>query len=123
MKKSLLMASSLALTATLAGCDKKAEAPAAEAPKAEASADAMASMAMPADTKMGKGTGTVTAIDAAAGKITLDHGAIPAVGWPPMKMGFSAKPALLTGIAVGDKVDFDVTVIGSAGEVTALKKQ
>lgn len=123
MKKSLLIASSLALTATLAGCDKKAEAPAAEAPKAEASADAMASMAMPADTKMGKGTGAVTAIDAPAGKITLDHGAIPAVGWPAMKMGFSAKPALLTGIAVGDKVDFDVTVTGSAGEVTALKKQ
>jgi Cu/Ag efflux protein CusF len=78
---------------------------------------------MPADSKMGKGSGTVTAVDAASGKITLDHGAIPAVGWPAMKMGFSAKPDTLKGVAVGDKVDFDVTVTGSAGEVTAIKKQ
>ena len=71
---------------------------------------------------MGKGSGTVTAVDTATGKITLDHGAIPAVGWPAMTMGFSAKPGVLTGIAVGDKVDFDVIVTGSTGEVTALKK-
>jgi Cu/Ag efflux protein CusF len=72
---------------------------------------------------MGKGTGTVTAVDAAAGKIALDHGAIPAVDWPAMKMGFSAKSDLLKGVAVGDKVDFDVTVTGSAGEVTAIRKK
>lgn len=123
MKKTLMIAALIALPIGLTGCEKKPEAPAAEAPKAEASADAMAIMAMPADVKMGKGSGSVTAIDAAAGKITLDHGPIPAVGWPPMTMGFSAKPDLLKGIAVGDKVDFDVTVTGSAGEVTALKKQ
>jgi hypothetical protein len=37
-------------------------------------------------------------------------------------MGFSAKPDLLKGIAIGDRVDFDLTVSGSAGEVTNLKK-
>lgn len=52
----------------------------------------------------------------------LDHEAIPAVGWPAMKMGFSAKPDLRNGFAVGDKVDFDLTVTGNAGEVTAIKK-
>jgi Cu(I)/Ag(I) efflux system protein CusF len=123
MKKTQIITALFALPLALSGCGKKAEAPAAEQPKAEAPADAMASMAMPADAKMGKGSGSVTAIDAAAGKITLDHGAIPAVGWPPMTMGFSAKPDLLTGIAVGDKVDFEVTVTGSAGEVTTIKKQ
>src|SRR3990167_8161365 len=123
MKKTVMIAALMALPLGLTGCGKKSEAPAAETPKAEASPDAMASMAMPADAKMGKATGTVTAIDAAAGKITLDHGAIPAVGWSPMTMGFTAKPELLKGIAVGDKVDFDVTVTGSAGEVTAIKKQ
>ena len=65
----------------------------------------------------------MTAIDAAAGKITLDHGAIRAVAWPTMKMDFSAKPGVLTGISVGDKVDFDVTVSGSAGEVTDIEKR
>ena len=71
---------------------------------------------------MGKGSGTVTAVDAVTGKITLDHGAIQAVGWPAMKMGFSAKPDLLKGVVVGDKVDFNLTVSGSAGEVTAIRK-
>ena len=123
MKKTMMIAALIALPVGLSGCDKKPEAPKVEAPKAAATADAMPNMEMPVGSKMGKGSGTVTAIDAATGKITLDHGAIPAVGWPAMKMGFSAKPAVLTGIAVGDKVDFEVTVTGSAGEVTHIKKR
>jgi len=118
MKKSLIIAALIALPVGLAGCDKKPQ-----APKAAQPADAMSGMAMPEGSKMGSGTGTVTAIDAATGKITLDHEAIAAVGWPAMKMGFSAKPELLKGIAVGDKVDFDLTVTGSAGEVTAIRKR
>ena len=123
MKKTMMIAALIALPVGLSGCDKKPEAPKVEAPKAAATADAMPNMEMPVGSKMGKGSGTVTAIDAATGKITLDHGAIPAVGWPAMKMGFSAKPAVLAGIAVGDKVDFEVTVTGNAGEVTHIKKQ
>lgn len=71
---------------------------------------------------MGKGSGTMTSVDAVTGKITLDHGAIPAVGWPAIKMGFSAKPDLLKGVPVGDRVALDVTVSGSAEEVTAIRK-
>ena len=123
MNKTLLMTAIAALSVALTGCDKKPEAPKADAPNVAATVDAMSNMAMPEGSKMGKGSGTVTAIDAVAGKITLDHGAIPAVGWPAMKMGFSAKPDLLKGVAVGDKVDFDVTVTGSAGEVTAIRKR
>ena len=122
MNKTLMIAALAALPLGLSGCDKKTEAPKAEAPKAEATPGDMSGMAMPARSMMGKGSGTVTAIDAAAGNITLDHGAIPAVGWPAMKMGFSAKPDLLKGVAVGDKVDFDLTVTGNAGEVTAIRK-
>ena len=122
MKKAMILTALIALPIGLSGCDKKPEAPKVEAPKAAATADAMSNMEMPVGSKMGKGSGTVTAVDAVAGKITLDHGAIPAVGWPAMKMGFSAKPDLLKGVAVGDKVDFDLTVSGSAGEVTAIRK-
>jgi len=118
MNKHMMIAALVALPLGLSGCDKKAE-----APNAEATSGDMTGMAMPVGSMMGKGSGTVTAIDVATGKITLDHGAIPAVEWPAMKMGFSAKPELLKGLAVGDKVDFDVTVTGSAGEVTAIKKQ
>lgn len=113
MKKTLTMAALVAVSIGLSGCEQKAEAPNAEASTA----------AVPVAAKSGKATGTVTAIDAAAGTITLHHGAIPAVGWPPMTMGFSAKPELLAGITVGDKVDFDVTVTGSSGQVTAIAKQ
>ena len=122
MKKAMILTALITLPIGLSGCDKKPEAPKVEAPKAAATADAMSNMEMPVGSKMGKGSGTVTAVDAVAGKITLDHGAIPAVGWPAMKMGFSAKPDLLKGVAVGDKVDFDLTVSGSAGEVTAIRK-
>ena len=122
MNKTMTITAFAALSIALSGCDKKPEAPKADAPKVAATADARTNMAMPEGSKMGKGSGTVTAVDATAGKITLDHGAIPAVDWPAMKMGFSAKPDLLKGIAVGDKVDFDLTVTGNAGEVTAIKK-
>jgi Cu/Ag efflux protein CusF len=123
MKKTMMIAALAVLPVGLSGCDTKTETPKAEAPEAEATSDAMADMTMAADAKMAKGSGTVTAIDAAAGRITLDHGAIPEVSWPAMKMGFSVEPELLEGVAVGDKVDFDVSVTGSAGEVTAITKQ
>lgn len=68
-------------------------------------------------------TATVTAVDAKAGKVTLDHGAMPAANWPAMTMEFDAPPELLTDIAVGDKVAFDVSIKDGGGEVTAIAKQ
>src|SRR3546814_12180569 len=67
--------------------------------------------------------GKVTAIDKAAGLITLDHGAIPEAKWPAMTMAFKAAPTITDAVAVGDKVDFDLTLVGSAGEVTAIQKR
>ncbi|WEK02170.1 MAG: copper-binding protein [Candidatus Sphingomonas phytovorans] len=84
---------------------------------------AMRDMAMPADAKMARSTGTVTAIDTAAGKITLAHAAIPEVNWPPMTMTFGTKLEILNGVAVGDKIAFDVTIKDNVGEVTAVHKQ
>ena len=123
MKYVSTLAAALAVTLILAGCDKKTEAPTVvSTSEGTPITSDIPAITMPAGSKMGSGSGTVTAIDTAAGKITLDHGAIPAVGWPAMKMGFSAKPAVLSGIAVGEKVDFDVTVFGGAGVVTQIKK-
>ncbi|MCW3837268.1 copper-binding protein [Sphingomonas canadensis] len=122
--KTLYLAAVLA-AASLSACGQKAEtnAATAETPAATNAGTDMGNMAMPADAKMAKSIGTVTAIDKTAGKITLDHQAIPEVNWPAMTMTFSAKPEILSGIAVGDKVAFDVTVTGNAGEVTAVTKQ
>jgi len=117
--KPVYLTVALAAAALLSACGEKT---ATKPAVANAAAD-MGTMAMPAEARMGKGTGTVTAIDKAAGKITLSHGPIPEVGWPAMTMAFDAKPALLDDVAVGDKVAFDVTIKGNAGEVTAISKQ
>jgi Cu/Ag efflux protein CusF len=119
----------LGLVALTAGCGKKAETPVAAetnqaAPAAAMSGD-MGNMAMaPAASTaiMAKGHGTVTAIDKTAGTITLDHGPIPEAKWPAMTMAFKAAPAITDAVKVGDKVDFDLTLTGSAGEVTAIHK-
>jgi Cu/Ag efflux protein CusF len=115
----------LAGTVLLSACGEKTAtntSTPAEPVAANAAAD-MGNMAMPIEAKMGKGTGTVTAINKTTRKITLNHGPIPEVGWPAMTMAFTAKPELLNSVAVGDKVAFDVTVKGAAGEVTAITKQ
>lgn len=123
MKYIHTLITALALPLTLAGCDKKADAPNVSASEGVAIASDMPPMAMPAGSKMGSGSGTVTAVDAPGGKITLNHGAIPAVGWPAMTMTFAAKPGVLQGVPVGQNVDFNVTVTGDSGEVTAIRKR
>ncbi|GLI99517.1 copper-binding protein [Sphingobium sp. BS19] len=121
----------LGFAALTAACGKKAETPVAAetnqtAPAAAAKSGDMGNMGMaPAATApiMAKGHGTVTAIDKAAGTITLDHGPIPEAKWPAMTMTFKAAPAVAGAAKVGEKVDFDLTLTGSAGEVTAIAKQ
>jgi Cu(I)/Ag(I) efflux system protein CusF len=121
----------LGLAALTAACGKKAEAPVAAetnqaAPAAAAMSGDMGNMAMaPAAAApiMARAHGTVTAIDKAAGTITLNHGPIPEAKWPAMTMAFKAAPALLHSVQAGDKVSFDLKLVGSAGEVTAISKQ
>src|SRR5437660_5560515 len=43
-------------------------------------------------TKAATATGTVTAVNTAKRKVTLDHGSIPEINWPAMKMEFSVAP-------------------------------
>lgn len=120
----------LGLAALTAACGKKAETPVAAetnqaAPAAAMSGD-MGNMAMaPSATSAikAKGHGTVTAIDKTAGTITLNHGPIPEAKWPAMTMTFKAASAITDAAKVGDKVDFDVTLTGSSGEVTGVRPQ
>jgi Cu(I)/Ag(I) efflux system protein CusF len=72
---------------------------------------------------MGAGTGVITAVDASAGTVSIDHGAIPAVEWPAMAMTFTAPAEVLAGAKVGDRVAFDVSVHDGVNEVTALRHQ
>jgi Cu/Ag efflux protein CusF len=121
MKKYLLIGASLTLAATLAGCNKQPEA-AKPSEIGGAAAGNMSDMAMPAELKHGKGSGTVTAIDPAKSTVTLDHGAIAELKWPAMEMGFAAKPEVLAGIKVGDKIDFEIDWDGKTGTVSRVNK-
>lgn len=126
LRKSIIVG----LVVLTAACGKKAETPVAAdtnqvAPAAAMSGN-MGNMAMEPSASTAikaKGHGTVTAIDKTAGTITIKHGAIPEAKWPAMTMAFKAAPAITGAVAVGDKVDFDLTLVGSAGEVTAITKQ
>ena len=55
-------------------------------------------------------TGTVTAVNSADRKITFNHGPIPEIKWPAMKMEFPVVPSVdLSKLKVGDKVRFTLS--------------
>ena len=63
-----------------------------------------------------KAQGTVDAVDAKAGTVSLNHGAIASLNWPAMTMEFkAANPALLKGLKPGMPVAFEFVERG-AGE-------
>jgi len=88
---------------------------------APAAMDAMS--ASPTEEKSATARGVISAVDTEGGKITIEHEPIASLGWPGMNMGFSASPALIEQAKVGDRVEFDMVVTGSAGEVTAIRPQ
>src|SRR3989442_225573 len=51
--------------------------------------DNMPGMAKTKQATTASSTGTVTAVNAASRKVTLDHGPIAAINWPAMKMEFA----------------------------------
>jgi Cu/Ag efflux protein CusF len=67
--------------------------------------------------------GVVESVDAAAGKITIDHGEIPGL-MGAMTMTFDVSdPALLAGIEAGNPIRFDVKYENGTYEVTAISKK
>lgn len=89
-------------------------------PVIHARAQGMSNMqGMPASKGMASasGTGTVTAVNTSARKITLDHGPLSAINWPAMKMEFPVGPSVdLSRVKTGDKVTF--TLSGSNDSYT-----
>ncbi|MEO7688025.1 MAG: copper-binding protein [Sphingomonas sp.] len=121
MKMTVPLIAATGALALLAGCGPKA----ADKTDATAANAAAPAMAMPAPGvaqagKIVKGVGEVTAIDAAAGKITLKHEAIPDAGWPAMTMAFTAAPPIVAKARVGEKVAIDLKLGAVGGEVTAI---
>ncbi len=74
--------------------------------------------AHPAATESIAATGTVKSIDAAGGKLVIDHDPIPALKWPKMVMDFRlADKTLVDKIKAGDKVNFTLAP-GEKGSYT-----
>ena len=66
--------------------------------------------------------GTIKAIDPAKHTVTLAHGAVPAVQWPPMTMAFSVAEDQLAGLSVGDRVSFSFRLEGGKATIVSIKK-
>ncbi len=71
--------------------------------------------------KTATGAGTVEALNVASQKITVQHGPMPELDWPAMKMEFSVAAGVdLTKVKTGDKVRFTVTGSGSSYTVQSI---
>ena len=64
----------------------------------------------------------VKAVDTAAGSVTLSHGAVTTLNWPPMTMSFKVKDKMLMDqLAKDKKVEVDFVKDGSDYVVTTVK--
>jgi len=71
---------------------------------------------------MHKGTGVVTNIDRAGGKVTLKHDPIKSLNWPAMTMAFGVKDkAMLDKLAKDKKVEFEFVQQGQQFVITSIK--
>lgn len=114
----------IAAPLALAACDSGEEAAETEdMPMAENMPEDMPMMQPDEDEQTASAEGTVTAVNADAGTITIDHGAIPAVDWPAMTMAFQADEAIRQQVAVGDEVTFDFRTTEGGGEITSISKK
>lgn len=68
-----------------------------------------------------RASGTVKAIDAAGGRVTLAHGPVPSLQWPAMTMGFAATPEQLAGLKVGDRVEFEFRAEGMNARILSIR--
>lgn len=73
--------------------------------------------------KTASAVGTVTAIDAEAGTITVDHEPVAELGWPQMVMAFDASEEVRGDISVGDAIKFTVEATDEGNTITAITKQ
>lgn len=70
---------------------------------------------------MASDTGTVTAVNAAGRNVTFDHGPIPEIKWPAMKMEFPVAPFVdPSKVKTGDEVRFTVSGSGSSYTVQSI---
>ena len=69
-----------------------------------------------------KASGTVTRVDPANSKVTVAHGPVQSLKWPPMTMNFVVKDkALLDKLSAGKKIEFQFVQQGRDYVITSAK--
>jgi Cu(I)/Ag(I) efflux system protein CusF len=66
--------------------------------------------------------GRIKTIDTAKHTVTISHGAVPAVQWPPMTMAFSVTEEQLKGLTPGDHVSFSFRLEDGKATIVSIKK-
>ena len=75
-----------------------------------------------AQSKEHRATGTVKAVDAVKGTVTIDHEAINSINWPAMTMAFkAADKTMLKDLRPGAKVDFILVQSGKDYTLTQIR--
>lgn len=72
--------------------------------------------------QVARAEGTIKAIDHDKHTITISHGAVPAVQWPPMTMAFAVADDQVVGLQAGDKVSFSFSQPGGRATIVSIKK-
>ncbi|KRU83496.1 copper-binding protein [Pseudomonas aeruginosa] len=67
--------------------------------------------------------GTIKAIDPERHTVTLAHGPVLALQWPPMTMGFKTSDEQLEGLRVGDRVEFEFRSEGGSSRILSIRKK
>ncbi|MDQ3510289.1 MAG: efflux RND transporter periplasmic adaptor subunit [Pseudomonadota bacterium] len=68
-------------------------------------------------------TGTVQSIDLPQGRVTIAHGPVPMLNWPPMTMTFSMRnPGALRGLQRGMRVQFEFQAQGDSFMIERISR-
>jgi Cu(I)/Ag(I) efflux system membrane fusion protein len=113
---------SIAAVALLAGCGS----PDGDTTggSAESAMPGMPNMPRATEEPLHVAQGTVNSIDQAAGTVNISHGPVASASWPAMTMSFKlANPSSVSGIAPGQRVEFQFTIAGGMDATVAEIKR
>ena len=126
----ILTVGAIALSLAIQACNRAEEQATAPAPAASSS-DAMPNMPMssqaPATGAAGQAmtyttTGEITAVT--GDSVTINHQPVPALRWPSMTMTFRAPDgAMVTGLSIGNPVEFSFRQEGAQNVLTEIKRR
>lgn len=66
-------------------------------------------------------SGTIEAIDTGGGILTITHGPVPALKWPPMTRNFLATPEQMKELQVGEEVRFEFRAQGLENRILSIQ--